>query len=424
MMGQNSSEAMQVIYMEVEGIKLAIQMTKDAVKFACQMMKYLICCLKNSPYKKVMGKTNKKNLKARANGQPLVPFTMDKRAYQIFKKMAAKYGILYYAFTPLHSGKVNSMQLMFAQSDLPMAQELMNQIKEGLIREDVKNGMDEEASRQNAEDNNRMESMEEFAQNTGVLVPPEVFEQKMKERFGENYESGMLSPNYQTVSPDKEKVEGLAEIINMEEYKEKIQQRSEIEIPFVYDEKNQKSDIIEQTDTHVKIAQKNLKEDGWNCVWVPKDRITPPLKEPVKEGERRTAHVSEKDHLIVEFPGKNKIPEKIEGKDLKKIKYDITLNKRTLCGYEETADKIKTRIPYKKDRFIWLEKKNMIDIHEGQSYLTFLEKDKLYEICDGDNQNIETVKGEMLWKYYNNADSSRKKAERTAYKMTTGGRKK
>ena len=281
-----------------------------------------------------------------------------------------------------------------------------------------------ETARQNAEDNNRMESMEEFAQNTGVLVPPEVFEQKMKERFGENYESGMLSPNYQTVSPDKEKVEGLAEIINMEEYKEKIQQRSEIEIPFVYDEKNQKSDIIEQTDTHVKIAQKNLKEDGWNCVWVPKDRITPPLKEPVKEGERRTAHVSEKDHLIVEFPGKNKIPEKIEGKDLKKIKYDITLNKRTLCGYEETADKIKTRIPYKKDRFIWLEKKNMIDIHEGQSYLTFLEKDKLYEICDGDNQNIETVKGEMLWKYYNNADSSRKKAERTAYKMTTGGRKK
>ena len=338
MMGQNSSEAMQVIYMEVEGIKLAIQMTKDAVKFACQMMKYLICSLKNSPYKKVMGKTNKKNMKARANGQPLVSFTMDKRAYQMFKKMAAKYGILYYAFTPLHSGKVNSMQLMFTRCDLPMAQALLKQIKENLIREDVKNGMDEETSRQNIEDNNRMESMEEFAENTGVLVPKDVFEDSMKERYGENYESEIVGPNREAAGTDQEKVEVLADVISMEEYKKKIAEASDQEIAFDYDEETKKSDIVDQTRTHVKIATKNKEGSGeWSNIWIPKNRITPALHKPVAEGQQRTAHINKADDIVVEHPGKSGPPVHVRGEDLEKHVVVKRTDKKERTG-EKRAD--------------------------------------------------------------------------------------
>lgn len=327
MTDQYSSEAMQVIYMEIEGIKIAVQLTKDAVKIAYQLWKFILCSLKDAPYKKKLGKTNIKNLKARANGQPLVPFTMDQKAYKLFGKIAAKYGILYHAFQPLDTGKESSMQLMFLEADLPMIQELMNQIKEKLIREDVKNGMEEDASRQNVEENNRMESMEEFVQNTGVVIPYEVFEQKMRERYGENYESEIVSSEQKAAAVDLEKVEKLADIVSMEAYQDKIKKESEIEIPFVYDEARQESDIIDQTDTHIKIAQKNiLKEGERNSIWVPKDRITPPLREPVKEGEKRTAHVNRNDNLIIEFPGTNKLPEKKRGNELERERYPISLH--------------------------------------------------------------------------------------------------
>lgn len=54
MRGQGG-EAMQVIYMEVEGIKLTYQLTKDAVKLAKQLVLFLLGTIRDTPYKKQMG---------------------------------------------------------------------------------------------------------------------------------------------------------------------------------------------------------------------------------------------------------------------------------------------------------------------------------------------------------------------------------
>lgn len=335
MMGQGTGEVVQVLYIEIEGIKIAMQLTKDAVRVAYQMMKFIMATLKDAPYMKKNGRTNVKNLKARANGQQLRPYTMDRDAYRLFQKKAAKYGILYHAFSPLDSGKKGSMQILFAENDLPMVQELMEQIKKKMIEKNVKCGMDEKTARQSLDENNRMESMEEFAQNTGVVVPPEVFEQKMKERFGEDYGRNIDFPNQQTVSVDKDKIEGLAEIINMEEYRKKLGQAESVKIPFVYDENLKKSDIVDQTETHVKVKQKDVRKEGWSLVWIPKDRIMPPLGEPVKEGEKRTAYVGKTDSLIVEYPGKDSLPEKIEGRSLEKVKNGTVQDKVSLAKTED-----------------------------------------------------------------------------------------
>ena len=121
-MMNGGGDAVQVMYMEVEGIKLAYQVSKDAVRLAKQLMTFLIRSMMDAPYKKISGKTNIKNLKARSNGQAMTAVTVDKKIYRKFEKDAKKYGILYHAFHPLKSGKKNSVELLVAEKDLSMLQ--------------------------------------------------------------------------------------------------------------------------------------------------------------------------------------------------------------------------------------------------------------------------------------------------------------
>ena len=112
MIGQGG-EAMQVIYMEVEGIKLTYQLTKDAVKLAKQLVLFLLGTIRDTPYKKQMGQTNIKNFKARAGDQATIPATVDEETYRRLKPMLKQYGILYHEFKPLRSGKPGAVDLIF-----------------------------------------------------------------------------------------------------------------------------------------------------------------------------------------------------------------------------------------------------------------------------------------------------------------------
>lgn len=51
-MMNGGGDAVQVMYMEVEGIKLAYQVSKDAVRLAKQLMTFLIRSMMDAPYKK------------------------------------------------------------------------------------------------------------------------------------------------------------------------------------------------------------------------------------------------------------------------------------------------------------------------------------------------------------------------------------
>ena len=87
-MMNGGSDAVQVMYMEVEGIKLAYQVSKDAARLAKQLMTFLIRAMMDAPYRKVSGKTNIKNLKSRSNGQAMVAVTVNKKIYRKLQKDA------------------------------------------------------------------------------------------------------------------------------------------------------------------------------------------------------------------------------------------------------------------------------------------------------------------------------------------------
>lgn len=444
----NQGSEMQVLYLEVEGIKIALKLTKYMLDIAWQLAKFIKCSLADAKYKKSTGKTNIKNLKARANGTPLVPTTMDKKTFVELKKMAKKYGILFTAFHPLGSGKRGSVEVIIAEKDIPMMNELLSRIKEKRVREDVKNGMDKETASREFDENNRTETMDEFAENLGVVAPKEVFEAKMKERFGENYEE-MIDPKGMSAGLDEEKVNDLADVIKFSERARKVRKDYVAEIQFVYDEKQGKGQIVEETETHVKIEGKGFsgEKDKWEAVWIPKDAIFPPLDKDAGAQGTRSAYLKPDTDIVIEDPTGKTAP--VSGKVeqfysnehmaatfvAEGVQYqtahepqdpgdkDITISKELI--YDETKDAIKTKVPGtwgNNVRYLWIEKKDIIDVYGGKSMLTHLSEDKEYDLYSEAGNIAITMKGKDLYRnHYEPVNSQvRKNANMKAAKAERG----
>lgn len=441
MIGQGG-ESMQVIYMEVEGIKIAYQLTKDAVKILAKLGKFLLCALKDAPYKKVRGQTNIKNFLMRANGQSLMTATVDKKTYMELAKLAKRYGLLYYAITPLRGGKNGSVEIMFMEKDIAMFEKLLSMIKEKRIKEDVKSGMSEEQAEKVFDENNHTQTMDEFAENVGVMVEDDVFEADMKERFGEDYEEKILnfekyaegrrgtdSPKDKSAGVDSKKVNNLADIINLNERAEYLKKNNPIKIEFAYDPQNGKNRIIEETETHVKVAVQGRDKSGainqWQGVWIPKDIIYPPLGSSVAKDGNYTAHLPiDADVIVEDMTGREQTravkAESVKTESIKdsRQKYNsvqITIGKtyawekgeekegtkKIAMIWEETDTAIKTRVPgtYGDNvRFLWIDKKDIQNAYNGKSYLTTLDRMKDYQLYGKDGAPAETIKGDTLYR--------------------------
>ena len=450
-MMNGGGDAVQVMYMEVEGIKFAYQVSKDAARLAKQLMTFLIRSMMDAPYKKISGKTNIKNLKARSNGQAMTAVTVDKKIYRKFEKDAKKYGILYHAFYPLKSGKKNSVELLVAEKDLSMLQELLSKYKNQQIKEDVRCGMSKEQSEQDYDENNRTETMQEFTDHVGAATPEKVFDADMKETFGEDYQgkvidyvkaSKYIAPKAHAAGGDKKKIGTLAEVIQFRDRAERLKNEAQVKIPFVYDPEHKKSQIIDETESHIKIAGKGLglsDKNRWGGVWVPKESVIPPLEQKNSDG-LYTANLKNEDEIIVEDLSENERPQKIRAEDLgysedisqksfvaeeqsykavslekQPDSFDITIGKTYMeDAKEDMAERktvpmiwgennraVKTRIPgtYGENmKFLWLGKENIRDAYDGKSILTSLDKDKDYKLYDVDNNILGSMKGEELYK--------------------------
>ena len=82
---------------------------------------------------------------------------------------------------------------------------------------------------------------------------------------------------------------------------------------------------------------------------------------------------------------------------------DITITKQIIEAENESA--IKTRIPGtwgESAKYLWTERKDIIEIHNGKTMLTFLDKNKKYKLYDDDDNVIAVVTGEGLYSAYDN----------------------
>ena len=77
---------------------------------------------------------------------------------------------------------------------------------------------------------------------------------------------------------------------------------------------------------------------------------------------------------------------------------DITITKKLIT--EENDHAIKTRIPGtwgENAQYVWINKDKAMEIHEGKTILTFLDRDKDYKIYSADNRVVATMKGKELY---------------------------
>lgn len=93
---------------------------------------------------------------------------------------------------------------------------------------------------------------------------------------------------------------------------------------------------------------------------------------------------------------------------------DITVSKKMVV--EENSRAVKTRIPgtYGEEAaYIWLGRKNLMEVHGGKTLLACLDKRREYNIYSDDNHIIRTIQGEELYRgHYDEVE----KAVRSAYK--------
>lgn len=74
---------------------------------------------------------------------------------------------------------------------------------------------------------------------------------------------------------------------------------------------------------------------------------------------------------------------------------DITINQKMIV--EENEHAIKTRIPGGQGTCLWINKDDLMEIHDGKTVLTFLNKEKDYKIYSKDNRILHTMKGKDLY---------------------------
>lgn len=73
----------------------------------------------------------------------------------------------------------------------------------------------------------------------------------------------------------------------------------------------------------------------------------------------------------------------------------ITIDRKLVM--EETEKHLKTRIPYKKDEYIWINKSEITWINGNKTIFAGLEKEKTYTVLDSENKPVRTVSGQKLY---------------------------
>ena len=103
---------------------------------------------------------------------------------------------------------------------------------------------------------------------------------------------------------------------------------------------------------------------------------------------------------------------------------DITITKKLIVQENECA--VKTRVPGmygQNEGYLWINKADIMEIHNGKTLLTYLDRNKEYKIYSADNRVLRTIKGEELYNgHYDRVEAAvrqRYKAAKTQPAKTT-----
>jgi len=334
-MSEEIGEAIQIIRVAYDGVEIAIKIGSGTME---QMKKVLDLLVGMIEYEKLQGKTNMKKLLLK--GGDLQVFQFDSQEIKRVERLAKKYGILYAVLPDVNKFDGKS-EIIFHTEAVPRVNMMIQKLKVGRIAtldDYLKNGNEKEL-------NKLMDFLKTQKQGKDLVHTDEA--ERVNELLGGLIEKvGLFAMEKQTISVDV------------------------IKDNFHID-RTQAEEAIRQLET-IGVLDKGDTQ-GQHKVIMDKEAF-----------ERRIAGYRD-------LTNRMRVISSSKNLDL----VDITINRKMIV--EENEHAIKTRIPGGEGTCLWLNKDNLMEIHDGKTVLTFLNKEKDYKIYSMDNQILHTMKGGDLY---------------------------
>lgn len=338
-------DAVQIIRVSYETLEIALKVGSGTLEMMQKALKILIGMLE---HEKSMGKTNLKGLLEK--GGDIQVLTFADEDLKTFKKMAKKYGILF-SVMPDAERKDGITEVLFHSEAAPRMRMICQKLS-----------------------NARMFNMDEYLKNGNE----EQLNQLLS--FLENEKKGNRK-----LHTDKENslLDGLIEKVGQYAMEKQSISVEAIQNDFHMGE-GQAEDVVRKLKTLGVVDEPDVQ--GNYKVVMDKEAF-----------ENRVGRYQELTNRMRQIAASKNT-----------MFSDITISKQLIVSENDHA--VKCRIPgmYGKNvGYIWIPKENMMEIHNGKTLLTYLNRNKDYKIYSDDNRVLYTMKGEQLYsKHYDKVEKT------------------
>ncbi len=346
-MAEEIQEAVQIIRVAYDGIEIAMKVGSGGIKGMQQAVDFLKGML---DYEKSLGKTSMRKLLTKGGDLQVLQFeTSDMKKV---KKMAKKYGILY-SVLPDVNKEDGLSEVIFHTEAVPRVNMMIQKLNFGRIAtfdDYLKDG-----------DEKQLGKLMDFLKS-----------QKMGNDKVHTEESARASAA----------MDGLIEKVGLFAMEKQSISVDAVKENFSIDDTKAES-VLKQLET---IGVLGAKDDaGEHKVIMDKDAFLNRIKGYKNLAERMMAVAASKNTNLS----------------------DVTISKKLIVNENDHA--VKTRVPGtwgENARYVWLNKENILDIHNGKTMLTFIDNSKDYKLYDEENRVVETKRGDELYSHYDKVESS------------------
>jgi len=333
-------DAVQIIRVGYDGIEIAMKVGSAGIDSMKKVVDFMVALLEQE---KSLGKTSMKKLLQK--GGDLQVFQFSTKEIKKVEKMAKKYGILY-SILPDINREDGKSEIVFHSEGIPRINMMIQKLNFGRIAtfdDYLKNGNEQEINKVL----NFLKEQKNGKSETSL----------MQVHTGEEVRANLL-------------LEGLIEKVGLYAVEKQSINANAIKEQFSVNVK-QAEDVIKKLEAIGLIDKADSL--GNHKVTMDKQGFENRLKGYQRLTDRMKAVSASKNINMV----------------------DITISKNLIA--EENDHAIKMFIPGSKNKYLWVNKENAMEIHNGKTILTFLDKEKDYKIYTSDNRVIESLRGEKLY---------------------------
>lgn len=357
-MAEEIQEAVQIIRVAYDGIDIAMKVGSGTLGQIRKAMDLIAAVLNRE---KLVGKTNMRKLLQKGGDLQVLQFASED--IKQVEKLAKKYGILYCELPDINK-KDGMSEILFHTEAVPRVNMLLQKLKAGRIAtidDYLKNGDEKELDKFLSVIKNQKRG------NGGLHTEmPQMPDRPGKQTDKLFEEAGLYAAGKESTS--------------VEDIKEKFG----------------------ITDVQAEDVLEKLKK-------------TEALK---KTGNGRYQPVIGKDEFAGRIDRYKELSNRIRAVSQAQNKnlLDITVTKQLIA--EENDHAVKTRIPGtwgENAEYIWIDKKDIVELHSGKTMLTYLDRDKEYRLYSADNRVVGTVNGGKLYEdHYDRAEEEARKRQAEA----------